>query len=114
MSIRTTDSFRGDPSIAATLDLEQQISMVDQAILPLRKGQKKLQKVEDKIANTNFLINSGIGSRSDKAALRQTKKELRQRRVQLWEQLEALPAMLQERQELRHQLDVLRRRHGIL
>uniref|UniRef100_A0A7S3LA37 Uncharacterized protein n=1 Tax=Amphora coffeiformis TaxID=265554 RepID=A0A7S3LA37_9STRA len=114
MSIRTIDSLRGDSSIVATLDLEQQISLVDQAILPLRKAQKKLQKVEDEISNTNFLIDSGIGTRSDKASLRQTKKQLRQRRVQLWEQLEALPALLEKRQELLHQLDILRRRHGIL
>lgn len=112
MSIRV-DSLR-DPSIIATLDLEQQISSVEAAIRPLRKTQKKLGKLEDEIANTNFLIDSGIGSKKDKVALRKTKKELRQRRMELWKQLEALPALEEELGTLRHDLDILRRRYGIL
>lgn len=116
MSIRittTTDNLR-DPIVDAQLDLEQQISIVKQAILPLKKLQKKLKKLEDDLANTNNLIDSGIGSRADKAALRQTKREIRQRRVEMRKELEALPALVQQREELLHELDVLRRRHGIL
>ena len=78
------------------------------------KAQTKLQKLEDELANTNFLIDSGIGSKADKAALRKTKRQLRDRRIQLWKQLEALPALLDERKTLVHDLDVLRQRHGIL
>ena len=116
MSIRittTTDSLR-DPIVDAQLDLEQRISLVEQAIVPLKKLQKKLKKLEDDLANTNNLIDSGIGSRADKAALRQTKREIRQRRVEMRKELEALPALVQQREEFLHELDVLRRRHGIL
>lgn len=115
MSIRSTNSISlRDPSILATIDMEQQIQLLDQAIQPLRKAQTKLQKLEDELANTNFLIDSGIGSKADKAALRKTKRQLRDRRIQLWKQLEALPALLDERKTLVHDLDVLRQRHGIL
>ena len=114
MSIRSASNSLRDPSLAATLDLEQQIALVNDAIRPLRKVQKKLAKLEDELANTNNLIDSGIGSRADKAALRQTKKQLRQQRVQMWKQLEALPALLDEHKELLHQLDILRRQHDIL
>ena len=118
MSIRS-DSVRStnllsDPSVAATLDLEQQIARVEEAIAPLRKLQKKLQQIEDELANTNYLIDSGIGSKKDKAALRQTKRELRERRITLWKRLEALPALVEERQNLLHQMEILRRRHGFL
>lgn len=113
MSIRTDSSIR-DPVFVSSLELEQQINVVDEAIRPLRKVQKKLAKIEKEIANTNALIDSGVGSRADKAALRQTKRDLRQRRFQLWEQLDALPKLEEERKELLHQLDILRRRHGIL
>ena len=112
MIIRT-DSLR-DPIFDASLDIEQQISLLDEAIRPLKKLQKKLAKTEEELANTNFLIDSGIGSRSDKAALRQTKREIRQRRVQMRQELEALPGLVQQRLDLLHDLDVLRRRHGIL
>ena len=114
MSIRSASNSLRDPGLAATLDLEQQIALVNDAIRHLRKVQKKLAKLEDELANTNNLIDSGIGSRADKAALRQTKKQLRQQRVQMWKQLEALPALLEEHKELLHQLDILRRQHGIL
>lgn len=112
-SVRSTNLL-SDPSVAATLDLEQQIAMLEEAIAPLRKLQKKLQKIEDELANTNYLIDSGIGSKKDKAALRQTKRELRERRITLWKRLEALPALVEERQNLRHQMEILRRRHGFL
>ena len=113
MSIRTTDSLR-DPTIDATLDIEQQISLLEIAIRPLKKLQKKLSKLEDELANTNSLIDSGIGSKADKAALRQAKRDIRQRRVQMRKELEALPILVQQREDLLHDLDVLRRRHGIL
>ena len=113
MSIRTTTDSLRDPTIDATLDMEQQISLLDVAIRPLKKLQKKLAKLEDELANTNFLIDSGIGSKSDKAALRKTKRDVRQRRVEVRQELEALPSLLQQRQDLVHDLDVLRRRHGI-
>lgn len=112
MSVRA-DSLR-DPAIDATLDMEQQIYNVEQSILPLRKAQKKLRKIEGEISDTNVLIASGIGSRQDKVSLRQTKNELRQRRIELWKQLEALPSLETQLGNLHHDLDVLRRRHGIL
>ena len=112
MSIQT-DSIR-DPSMIATMDIERKIQDIDEAVGPLRKAQKKLQKIEEKISNTNFLIDSGIGSCADKAALRETKRELRQQRIQLWKKLEALPALVENRKQLVHELDNLRRRHGIL
>ena len=113
MSIRTTDSLR-DPTIDATLDMEQQISQLEISIRPLKKLQKKLSKLEDELANTDSLIDSGIGSKTDKAALRQAKRDIRQRRVQMRKELEALPVLVQQREDLLHDLDVLRRRHGIL
>lgn len=113
MSIRTTESLR-DPTIDATLDMEQQISQLEIAIGPLKKLQKKLVKLEDELSNTNSLIDSGIGSKTDKAALRQTKRDIRQRRVQMRKELQALPVLVQQREDLLHELEVLRRRHGIL
>lgn len=113
MSVRATDSLR-DPAIDATLDIEQQISNVELAIVPLRKAQKKLAKIEDEIANINFLIDTGIGSKKDKMALNKTKKDLRQRRIELWKQLETLPILEEDLGNLRHELDILRRRYGIL
>ena len=114
MSIRTTTDSLRDPTLDAQYDIEQQISLVDEAIRPLKKLQKKLKKIEDELANTNDLIDSGIGSKTDKAALRKTKKEIRQRRVEVRKELEALPPLVQRREELVHDLDVLRRRHGLL
>ena len=88
--------------------------MLDEQIESLRKTKRKLAKVEDELANCNFLIDSGIGSKADKTALRQTKRQLRQRRIQLWEKLEPLPVLQAERRELDRDLDGLRRRYGIL
>lgn len=117
-SLRSTNLLFPDLGLSNSTttehDLERQLAVVDEAIVPLRKAQKKLQKIEDELLNTNHLIDSNIGSKQDKAALRQTKRQLRQRRVQLWQQLEALPALLEERQELLHQIDILRRRQGMI
>ena len=121
MSIQTTstrqditNSFRDDSNIAAALDLEQQIQLVNEIIRPLREAQRKLSKTEKKIDRINLLIDSDIGSASDKKALRDTtKRQLRQRRVQLWEQLKALPSLEKERNDLIHDLAVFRQRHGI-
>ena len=98
----------------AIVDIEQQIRLIDQQIESLRKAKRKLAKIEDELSNCNFLIDSGIGSKADKTALRQTKRQLRQRRIQLWEKLEPLPALQAERGDLSRDLDGLRRRHGIL
>lgn len=116
LSIRSTDalSLRSDPEIAVAVDLERQIASVDKAIAPLLKLKKKLAKVEEELANANFLIDSGIGSKSDQKALRKSKKDIRQRRVALRSQLEVLPGLQEERRDLAHQLDVLRRRYGLL
>ena len=98
------------------LDLEQQIRLLDaDEITPLRtKIPKKLKKINDEIEQCNFLLNAGIGSKNDLDIIRQTKRELRQRRIKLWAKLEALPALEEERRELVTQLLELRRRHGIL
>ena len=46
MSIRSTNSISlRDPSILATIDMEQQIQLLDQAIRPLRKGPDQAPKV---------------------------------------------------------------------
>ena len=108
-----TSSLRDDPNIVAILELEQQIQLLEDAINPLLQAEKKLSKTEKEISKMNLLIDPGIGSASDKKALRNTKRQLRQRRVQLWEQLEALPVLQKERDDLVHDLHVLRRRHGI-
>ena len=94
--------------------MEQQIRVLDEQIESLRKTKRKLAKIEDELANCNFLIDSGIGSKTDKTALRQTKRNLRERRIQLWRKLEPLPALQAERRELDRDLDGLRRRYGIL
>mmetsp|Transcript_21447 Transcript_21447/g.36538 ORF Transcript_21447/g.36538 Transcript_21447/m.36538 type:complete len:117 (-) Transcript_21447:61-411(-) len=107
LSIRSADG--------AIFDLEQQINLLDSKISPLRNTvQKKLDKIEDEIANCNFLIDSGIGSKSDKAGLRKTKRQLRQSRIKLWDDLKYLPALEEERRELVRELNAMRRRHGIL
>ena len=41
------------------------------------------------------------------------KKEIRKARVDVRAKLETLPALEEERRELEHELDVLRRRHGL-
>ena len=97
------------------LDYEQQIEAINSKISPLRtKTQKKLRTVEKKLKNCNLLIDSGIGSKDDKAALRKTKRELRDQRIELWALLEELPELENERNELKVQLQDLRRRHGIV
>ena len=97
------------------LDFEQQINVLDAKIIPLRtKTQKKLRTVEKKLKNCNLLIDSGVGSKQDKAALRKTKRELREDRIQLWGLLEELPGLEKERNELKIQLQDFRRKHGIL
>lgn len=113
-SIRSTSSSLRDPNILAVLNMERQIECLDGKILPLRKTQKKLDKLEKELARINLLIDSGLGTDSDKKDLRKNKREVRQRRVKLWETLEKLPALEEERRELAHQLDVFQRRHGLL
>ena len=96
-------------------DLEQQLRFLDAAIAPLAgKSKKKLAKVEEELANCNFLIDSGIGSKADQLGLRKTKRQLRQRRIKFWDELEALPALEIERKEAIRQLNAARRLHGIL
>ena len=82
-------------------DLEQQLRLLDDAIEPLaNKAKKKLAKIEDELTNCNFLIDSGIGSKSDQVGLRKEKRQLRQRRIQLWDELKALPTLERERTEV--------------
>jgi len=83
-SVRSTSSSLRDPNIMAVLNLEQQIEILDGKISPLRKTQKKLDKLEKEMNRINLLIDSGLGTAADKKDLRQTKRELRQRRVKLW------------------------------
>jgi hypothetical protein len=100
----------------AIFDIQQQILLLDAVIAPLRgKSKKKLAKIEDELENCNFLINTGLGSKDDKAALRKTKRQLRDRRIKLWDELKGLPVLEEERHEAVRQLkNALRRRHGIL
>ena len=116
LSIRSADSLslRSDPDIAAALDLEQRIKNVDKEIRRLLNIKKKLGNIEDELTNANLLIDSGIGSKSDQKALRQTKKEIRQRRVELRNKLQTLPGLQEERSELALQLKILRRSQGLL
>ena len=96
------------------IDLVEAIRNVTDEITPLRtKTQKKLNKVEDEINNCNFLIDSGIGSKADQADLRKTKRQLRQRRIKLWDELKPLPGLQEEKVELERQVEALRRQLGI-
>lgn len=96
-------------------DLEQQIASVEAAILPLRTTTtKKLNKLEKELSNCNFLMDSGIGAKADQAALRKTKRQLRTRRIQLWKDLEVLPSLEAERDDILRQLVDYRRRHGVM
>ena len=100
---------------AAMVELETKIRLLNDEITPLMtKTKKKLDKVEDEIANCTFLIDSGIGSKKDQAELRNTKRQLRQRRIKLWDELKVLPTLQDEKTELEHQLEALRRRFGVL
>ena len=113
-TLTTTAAIAADVD-GQILDYEQQIAALDSKISPLRtKTQKKLRTVEKKLKNCNLLIDSGIGSKDDKAALRKTKRELRDQRIELWALLEELPELENERNELKVQLQDLRRRHGIV
>lgn len=108
-------SLRGIRTDHAIVDLQQQIRLLDGEITSLRfKTQKKLDKLEQERLQTNLLIKSGIGSKADKADLRQTKRQLRERRILLWEKLERLPVLEEERRELAIQLEAMRRRYGVL
>ena len=105
-------SLRGIRTDHAIVDLQQQIRLLDGEITSLRfKTQKKLDKLEQERLQTNLLIKSGIGSKAD---LRQTKRQLRERRILLWEKLERLPVLEEERRELAIQLEAMRRRYGVL
>ncbi len=113
--LSSTDSLSlRDTNIDAMLDLEQRIRLLDSEIAPLRnKATKKLQKIEAKLTETNLLLDSSLGTADDKAALRKTKRELRERRIQLWRKLEVLPTLELERSELEREMEELQRRHGI-
>ena len=103
-----------DNSDKTMMDLVEAIRNVTDEITPLRtRTQKKLNKVEDEINNCNFLIDSGIGSKADQAELRKTKRQLRQRRIKLWDELKPLTGLQEEKIELERQLEALRRQLGI-
>ena len=114
ISLSNRSSTNTDPVAAAIIDIEQQIRILDDTITPLLRNKKQLKKIEDQITETNMLIDSGIGSKKDQVALKKTKRQLRDRRIELWNILEPLPTLKKERTDLIHDLDVLRRRHGIL
>ena len=102
-------------SDALLVDLEARIHLLDHEITPLTTTtKKKLDKIEDEIANCNFLIDSGLGSKKDQAELRKTKRQLRQRRIRLWDELKVLPTLKKEKVELERQLIALRRQLGVL
>ena len=116
-----TDSVRSanssslrDPNILAVIRMEQEIEGLDGKIAALAKTQKKLDKLEKEQARVNLLLDSGLGTATDMKELRKTKRDLRKRRVQLWEILEPLAALEEERRELAHQLAAFQRRHGLL
>lgn len=107
-----TSTTSNDHTLA---DLEAAIQDLEDTIVPLAtKTQKKLSKVEKEIANCNFLIDSGIGSKKDQAELRKNKRQLRQRRIKLWDELKPLPALKEEKVELERQLKALRRQLGVV
>ena len=114
ISLSNRSSTITDPVSAAIIDIEQQIRILDDTITPLLRSKKQLKKIEDQITETNMLIDSGIGSKKDQLALKKTKRQLRDRRIELWNILEPLPTLKKERTDLIHDLDVLRRRHGII
>ena len=114
ISLSNRSSTITDPVSAAIIDIEQQIRILDDTITPLLRSKKQLKKIEDQITETNMLIDSGIGSKKDQVALKKTKRQLRDRRIELWNILEPLPTLKKERTDLIHDLDVLRRRHGII
>lgn len=110
-SVDITGTNKDDTQL---MDLVDSIREVTNEITLLRtKTQKKLNKVEDEINNCNFLIDSGIGSKKDQAELRKTKRQLRQRRIKLRDELKPLAGLQEEKIELERQLQALRRRLGI-
>ena len=100
---------------SAIFNLEEQLRFLDNEIAPLKKGKtkKKLDKIEEELKNCNFLINSGLGSKADQAELRKNKRQLRQRRIKIWEELKILPSLKEEKKELEIQLSALRRQAGV-
>ena len=94
------------------IELENAIRLLEDQITPL--ATKTQNKIEDEISNCNFLIDSGLGSKKDQAALRKTKRQLRQRRIKLWDELKVLPSLKEEKTELERQLKALRRQLGVI
>ncbi|CAB9508873.1 expressed unknown protein [Seminavis robusta] len=111
----SSNNIDTETSDSDLINLEKAIKDLDNMISPLRtKTQRKLEKIEEEITNCNFLIDSGLGSKKDHAELKKTKRQLRNRRVKLRDELKALPTYEEERNELKIQLSDLRRRYGIL
>lgn len=114
-SSTTSATTASDNSDNTMIELENSIGLLEEHITPLiTKTQKKLAKIEDEIVNCNFLINSGLGSKKDQAELRKSKRQLRQRRIKVWDELKVLPALKEEKSELERQLNDLRRQLGVL
>jgi hypothetical protein len=78
-----TNSKNATAADVAIFDIQQRILLLDAVIAPTLhdKAKKKLTKIEDELDNCNFLINTGLGSKDDKAALRKTKRQLRDHRT---------------------------------
>ena len=113
LSNRSTTTI-DDPAVAAIVDIEQQIQLLDVTISDLNKSKKQLKKLEDELSEMNMLIDSGVGTKKDQLALKKKKRQLRDRRIELWDILMPLPTFQNERSNLVHDLDTLRRRHGII
>ena len=111
----TNSSSSSNNADNTMIELENAIRLLEDQITPLAtKTQKKLDKIEDEISNCNFLIDSGLGSKKDQAALRKTKHQLRQRRIKLWDELKVLPTLKEEKIELERQLKALRHQVGVI
>ena len=111
----TNSSSSSNNADNTMIELENAIRLLEDQITPLAtKTQKKLDKIEDEISNCNFLIDSGLGSKKDQAALRKTMRQLRQRRIKLWDELKVLPTLKEEKIELERQLKALRRQLGVM
>lgn len=115
LSIRSISSNISEgPKMIKMLQLEDKVASLDKEIQLLHKVTKSLAKLEDELQQTNFLIDSSIGSKESKTALRKAKKKLRRRRVNLWDKLAPLQGLETERAQTIHDLDDLRRRIGVL
>ena len=114
ISLSNRSSTTTDPAVAAIVDIEQQIQLYDATINDLNKSKKQLKKLEDELNEMNMLIDSGVGNKKDQLALKKKKRTLRDRRIELWDILKPLPTLQKERLDLLHDLDTLRRRHGII